>query len=77
MKRVPNLAQAGGGSNAYVHGLRLRREHLTGALIAAATVKDSEELDVLTGNKVRFREWQLLIGGIYKTVSDRVMSTIK
>lgn len=58
-KRVPNLAQSGGGSNAYIHGFKLRREHLAGGLLAAATVGESSELDVLNGNKIRFREWQL------------------
>mmetsp|Transcript_942 Transcript_942/g.1458 ORF Transcript_942/g.1458 Transcript_942/m.1458 type:complete len:366 (+) Transcript_942:111-1208(+) len=76
MKRVPNLAQSGGGSNAYVHGIRLRREHLAGALIATATVKDSDELDVMSGNRVRFREWQLHVQDFLVAASSFVKTKI-
>lgn len=61
-RKIPNLSQSGGGTNAYVHGLRLRKEHFAGGIIATATVcGDSDELDVLSGNRIRFRSWHIQI----------------
>ncbi len=59
--KIPNLAQSGGGTNAYIHGMKLRREHFAGGILAAVTVGESDELDVLNGNRIRFREWQLKV----------------
>ena len=59
LKRVPNLAMSGGGRHSYVHALRPRREYVAGGLVASATVANSEEIDIVSGNRIRFRNWQL------------------
>lgn len=69
--KIPNLAQSGGGANAYVHGLRLRKEHLAGGIIASATVcGDLDELDVLSGNRIRFRSWHIQIENFVNSIRD-------
>lgn len=37
-RMVPNLSQAGGGTNAHMHGLRFRINHLTGGILASMSL---------------------------------------
>lgn len=53
-----NLAGAGGGRRAYYHGATFRINHLTGGVVAAATVVGASEADIARGNVVRFERWQ-------------------
>lgn len=56
------LAASGSGSAAYNHGLRPRMHHLAGGVIAAATVWDADEQQVVTnGNAKRFANVQNMI----------------
>jgi hypothetical protein len=70
MRRIPNLALSGGGRNAHIHGMKLRREHFAGTLLAAATVSNSDELDVASGNKLRFRDWQMKVEDVFQFCWD-------
>ena len=58
---TPNLAGAGGGRVAHFHGLRPRLNHLAGGTIAAITVYDCEEEEVLDGNRRRFSQIQEML----------------
>ena len=40
---IPSLRSAGGGTNAYVHGLQPRLYHLTGGIIAALATADNDQ----------------------------------
>mmetsp|Transcript_23922 Transcript_23922/g.70603 ORF Transcript_23922/g.70603 Transcript_23922/m.70603 type:complete len:189 (+) Transcript_23922:802-1368(+) len=51
---APNLKGAGGGRAAYFHGFSPRMHHIAGGVVAAVTVWDAEEEDVLDGNTRRF-----------------------
>ncbi len=59
LKRIPNLSDSGGGGHAYVHSLRPRAENVAGGVVASATVFNSDEMNIDSGNRVRFRNWQL------------------
>ena len=59
LRRMPNLSDSGGGGHAYVHSLRPRAEHIAGGILASATVADSDDMDIFTGNRIRFHNWQL------------------
>ena len=65
------LAASGGGSAAYNHGFRLRFYHVTGGLVAAATVADANENEVVrNGNAKRFRLIQDQIGDAIGSLVD-------
>lgn len=64
---VQTLMDAGGGQEAYFHGLRFRFSHLTGFLLGALTVVDTDVKDVMgKGNEQRF-----------KSIQDQVVTRIK
>ena len=71
-KRIPNLSQSGGGRKAYVHGLKLRKEHLAGGLISTATVCDSKASHVINGNVNRFQNWQLRAEEVFQNCCDHI-----
>lgn len=71
-KRIPNLSQSGGGRKAYVHGLKLRKEHLAGGLISTATVCDSKASHVINGNVNRFQNWQLRAEKVFQNCCDHI-----
>jgi hypothetical protein len=64
MKPGVDLSSAGGGANDHFHGFRgcnLRLEHLTGGVLAAITVHNTNERNILQrrgGNRTRFLEFQ-------------------
>ena len=65
------LAASGGGSAAYNHGFRPRFYHITGGLVAAATVADANENEVVrNGNAKRFRMIQGQIGDAVGSLVD-------
>lgn len=65
------LAASGGGSAAYNHGFRPRFHHVTGGLVAAATVADANENEVVrNGNAKRFRIIQDQIGDTVGSLID-------
>ena len=76
--KLPNLSNAGGGKNAFNHGLTFRKEHFAGGLVAAATVYDASERDVLGGwhndggNRKRFLQWQMRLTDGINHVKSRV-----
>jgi hypothetical protein len=49
-----NLSGAGGGSQAYFHGLRPRPNHLAGGALAALAVVGAAEEDIMDGNRWRY-----------------------
>ena len=60
-RKVVNLAQSGGGKNAYFHGFTFRQEFMTGGAIAYATVSQANERHILKnggGNRQRFEQWE-------------------
>lgn len=57
-----NLAGSGGGRTAYYHGLQPRWYHLTGGVIAVATVLGASDTEISTGNSKRFENWQQAVG---------------
>lgn len=72
-----NLAASGGGSVAYNHGLRPRMHHVAGGFVAAATVWNADEREVVAnGNAKRFCTIQDMIqdtvGGWARKVRDWV-----
>ena len=67
-----NLAKAGGGKKAHFHGFRPRISHLSGGLIAAITIFDTNQTDIMGGNKQRFLEMQNTIESAYDTVRSWV-----
>jgi hypothetical protein len=71
-KRIPNLSQSGGGRKAYMHGLKLRREHLAGGLLSTATVCNSTPSHVIHGNVNRFQNWQLRAEGVVQDFCDYI-----
>jgi len=65
------LAASGGGLMACNHGLRPRFYHLTGGLVAAATVADANENEVVrNGNAKRFQMIQEQMGDVVGSVVD-------
>ena len=63
-----NLAKAGGGKKAHFHGFRPRISNLSGGLIAAITLFDTNQTDIMGGNKQRFLEMQNTVESAYDTV---------
>jgi hypothetical protein len=56
---IPNLSQAGGGTNAYIHGLRPRWNHFTGGILASiAVVGNSNNKNGVIPNHDRYELWQ-------------------
>ena len=53
--KAENLLQAGSGRAAHFHGLRFRLNHLTGGVLAGATVVKATKSDVSERNKKRFQ----------------------
>ena len=65
------LAASGGGSAAYNHGFRPRVYHVTGGLVAAATVADANNDEIVrNGNARRFRMIQDQIDDTIGSVVD-------
>jgi len=65
------LAASGGGSVAYNHGFRPRFYHITGGLVAVATVADANEDEVVrNGNARRFRMIHAQIDDTFGSVVD-------
>jgi hypothetical protein len=70
-RKLPNLAQSGGGKNAYFHGFTLRKEFITGGVVAYATVSEAHDKNVLGnggGNRKRFEEWEQRVNGVISNV---------
>jgi hypothetical protein len=64
-RKLPNLSDAGGGKNAFNHGMALRKEHFAGALVATCTTYNASDRDILgsnwkvkSGNRQRFLGWE-------------------
>lgn len=57
--RIPDLSQAGGGSNAYFHGLRIRINHFTGGIVSAVAVVGTSTGSSSNDNKYvqRYYDW--------------------
>jgi len=53
-RRSVNLQLAGGGANAYNHGLRPRLNHLAGGVLGAAAVVGASPADLIDGNLWRY-----------------------
>ena len=68
--KAANLEKAGGGRAAHFHGLRFRVNHLTGGILAGATVVGATKSEVSKGNKKRFQ-------GATSPVEDLVKSATK
>lgn len=84
--KLPNLANVGGGKNAYNHWMTFRREHFAGGIVAAATVYNAKERDVLgggrsalarAGNRRRFMEWQKDVMDVFEQCRLKVGKYIK
>ena len=83
--KLPNLAEAGGGKNAYFHGKRLRLEHFAGGVVAAATTYDASERNVLgsstwgvkSGNRKRFLSWERKVSDNLSDVKQSIKRYIK
>ena len=74
-----NLSDSGGGKNAFNHGMRFRKEHFAGGLVAALTINASDR-DVLgtgwgmkSGNRNQFLKWEQNVA----TVVNDVKRTVK
>ena len=70
------MKQAGGGQDAYFHGLRLRFSHLTGFIIGAITVMDEQDKDTGGGgggNRLPFLEIQKQVIRYVKAVTGPFM----
>jgi hypothetical protein len=52
--RAANLQKSGGGRLAHFHGFRFRINHLTGGVLAGATVLGATDRDIAKGNPKRF-----------------------
>ncbi len=52
-------------ASAYFHGMRFRINHLTGGAVAALTVVDASDQDIVLGNRQRFRD-------VHETVENLV-----
>jgi hypothetical protein len=52
------LKESGGGRMAYFHGWKVRVNHWTGGLIAAAIVVGGKDQDIVKGNPKRLEQWQ-------------------
>jgi hypothetical protein len=83
MKPTVNLSSAGGGINAHFHGFRgynLRLEHLTGGVIAAITVHNTDERNILHrrgGNRKRFLEFQTELEKNTKLFANYIKARIR
>ena len=81
---MSNLANAGGGKHAFHHGGTFRLEHFAGGIVAAATVWDATDGDILGGwnwdvtrtgsggNRRRFLEWQINATEVWNSVRANV-----
>jgi hypothetical protein len=56
--KLPNLARAGGGVQAYNHGLRPRLHHLAGGVVGGVAVLGANEADLMDENRYRYAQWQ-------------------
>lgn len=63
-----DLKAAGGGRAAHFHGLRPRLHHVAGGVVAAVTVWDADEADILNGNLKRFESLQGVLIDIWMDV---------
>jgi hypothetical protein len=64
--RAASLQNSGGGKLAHFHGSRFRINHLTGGVLAGATVWGATDRQIANGNPKRF-----------KTVQRRVEKAVK
>jgi hypothetical protein len=64
--KANDLVQAGSGRAAHFHGLRFRVNHLTGGILASATVVNTSNSNISNGNKKRFKDYTRKIEKIVK-----------
>lgn len=83
MKPGVDLSSVGGGSNAHFHGFRgynLRLEHLTGGIVAAITVHDTDERNLFHkrgGNRKRFLGFQTELEKKSRMVTNFIKARIR
>ena len=77
-----NLSDSGGGKNAFNHGMRFRKEHFAGGLVAALTINASDR-DVLgpgwgmkSGNRNEFLKWEQNVAMVVNDVKRTVQKYI-
>lgn len=73
-----NLSDSGGGKNAFNHGMRFRKEHFAGGLVAALTINASDR-DVLgtgwgmkSGNRNGFLKCEQVVNDVKRTVQKYI-----
>jgi hypothetical protein len=74
-RRAAELSGSGGGRTAHYHGLRPRINHLTGGVLAGATVLGATDREIQTGNRDRFQDVQRRVEGWIRDVEKKLVKS--
>jgi hypothetical protein len=69
--RAGKLRQSGGGRLSHFHGLRFRVNHITGAVVAGATVVGATDREITKGNPKRFASMERQINDLVTKATKR------